>query len=289
MSLLSGLEKFGIQVQEDVEIFEDEKKARDAKAAAGAGAQEKELQEEDFLLDKKTKCPLCETEFVAKTVKTGRLKRLDSDPDLRPRYKEIDTIKYDVYACPKCGYAAMAKYFTALPSTQAKLIQENISKNYKPNQAELEATSYTYDMAIDRFKLALMNCIVKKGKASEKAFLCLKLGWALRGKAETLPKDTPDYDKAIAALQEEESECLANAYGGFEKAVSTEDFPICGMDPATLDFLLAVLAMKCKRFDAASRNVSRLLTNKSCPPRIKDKAHDLKEQIQAEMKKAEKK
>ena len=47
----------------------------------------------------------------------------------------------------------------------------------------------------------------------------------------------------------------------------------------TLDFLIAVMAFNLKKYEVASRGVSRLLTSTSASSRIKDKAFDLKEEI----------
>ena len=38
--------------------------------------------------------------------------------DLSPRYSGIDTVKYDVYMCTKCGYAAVAREFPNLNAKQ---------------------------------------------------------------------------------------------------------------------------------------------------------------------------
>ena len=40
---------------------------------------------------------------------------------------------------------------------------------------------YSYEKAIERYKLALYNTLVKKGKNSEKAYECLKISWLYRG------------------------------------------------------------------------------------------------------------
>lgn len=40
----------------------------------------------------------------------------------------------------------------------------------------------------------------------------------------------------------DERECLKNAYEGFLKAISSEAFPMAGMDENTLQYLLADLA-----------------------------------------------
>lgn len=215
MSLFHGLDKFGLGKLEKMDVFEDEtKKDKHKEPEKPAPVPEKkpvpEVKESDLLFDKSYTCPVCDMAFRSKMVKTGRVKLLSQDTDLRPNYKYVDSIKYDVLVCPGCGYSSLSRFFKFMMPSQAKLITENITKNFRglPETGDV----YTYDDAIGRYQLALANAIVKKAKASEKAYTCLKMAWLYRGKAETLPKDTPGYDKAISELKKEEEALLNNAY-----------------------------------------------------------------------------
>ena len=106
MDLLSGLEQFGINVeQENTEIYAEEKhkeqnkvKTSDEKTVVRAKRPETE-----FLFTKRIRCTICDRVFDVRMVKNARVKRLQPDFDLRPRFENIDTLKYDVYACPYCG------------------------------------------------------------------------------------------------------------------------------------------------------------------------------------------
>ncbi len=162
-----------------------------------------------------------------------------------------------------------------MTSAQAKLIREQISSSFKGINED--GDEYTYDDAIARHKLALVNTIVKRSKISERAYTCLKTAWLLRGKAETLPEDTPDYEEQIEQLQNEELEFLTNAYEGFIDAFSKEMFPMCGMDEHTVTYLVADLARRVGNYDEASRWISKVLIARNANERIKAKARDLKE------------
>lgn len=99
MNLLSGLEKFGLDVSEDMDIFEEDK----PKTGTGTEAVEKKSDiptEDMFLLEKGIRCPVCDKVFKTKMIKNGRVKRLESDKDLRPRHQYIDTLKYDICSWP---------------------------------------------------------------------------------------------------------------------------------------------------------------------------------------------
>ena len=279
--LFSGLEKFGLQLEDDITVFDEEKKKVKNEAGESVAV---ELREEDLLIDRIVKCPICEKKFKTKSVKSGKIKALESDKDLRPRYKELDVNKYGVKLCTNCGYAALDKFFVALPPAQEKLVKEQISSKFDASDYDKECDIYSYDMAIERYKLALLNSIVKKARVSERAYTCLKTAWVIRGKSENLSKDSSNYEELKAQLRKEEDAFLKNALEGFYKAASTEGFPMCGMDESMVDYIIAVLAMRFKKYDLASRVLSNLLISKNTNRRIKDRAYDLKEELITMMK-----
>ncbi len=277
MNLFSGLDKFGLGKLEKMEVFEEESK----KTASKSGEAEKpKVTEADLLFDKTYSCPVCGEEFHSKMIRTGKVKLLSADSDLRPKYQLVDSLKYDALVCPKCGYAALSRFFKFMMPSQAKLINENITANFRglPPTGDV----YTYDDAIARHQLALANAVVKKAKTSEKAYTCLKLAWLCRGKAESLPKETPDYDTVIEELKKEEKAFLANAYEGFIEAFSKEMFPMCGMDEMTVTYLVAELARRIGKYEESSRWVSKVLTSREANERIKNRAREVKELLNKE-------
>ena len=106
----------------------------------------------------------------------------------------------------------------------------------------------------------------------------------MRGYKEYLQNNGVDTREAGPELAAKEEEYLLNAYNGFVDARQNEGFPMCGMDEMTIDYLLAVLAARLKKYDVASRMISTILTSSNANNRMKDKARDLKEQIMADMK-----
>lgn len=276
MNLLEGLEKFGLDHMDTEHIFEDEKK--EEAAPEKPVAREEVHSEKEFLLEKSIRCPICDLVFKTKMVKTGRVKRLEPDFDLRPRFQYIDTNKYDVSSCPKCGYTAMNRYFSHLSSGQIKMIDEGVRRKFKQTNL-VEPEEYTYDEAIERYKLALYNTLVKKGKASEKAFECLKISWLYRGMVEELMASADRDAKAIEESQKEELLYYTQAYDGFLKAIASETFPMCGMEESTINLLVASIAFKLKKYDIASRFVSLVLTSHAAGRSAKERAMDLKEEI----------
>lgn len=278
MSIFSGLENFGLGKLKNIEVYEEDKAK--GRPEQGHHVEKPKMTEADILFEKSYTCPVCDKEFKAKTVRTGKIKLESADTDLRPKYQLVDALKYDAIVCPNCGYAALNRFFNYVASVQRKLIKEQISTNFKG----LEETGaiYTYDDAIARHKLALVNTVVKKGKISERAYTCLKLAWVLRGKAESLPKETPEYDTVMAELKAEEDELILNAYEGFTQAFMKENFPICGMDELTSTYLVADLARRSGKYEEALRWISKVITAREANERIKGKARELKELIREE-------
>lgn len=271
-NLFSGLEEFGLNNLSNINIYDEPDKAENED---GKKSSQSSFSEEDVLYNKSYTCPVCDKEFKAKTVKVGKLKLHSLDTDLRPRYQLADPLKYDAILCPYCGYAALNRFFKYVTGTQADLIKKNISSKYK--HVEETGSVYTYDTAIARHKMALVNSIVKKAKLSERAYTCLKTAWVIRGKWETLPADTPNYKEVVEKLKQEEKEFITNAYEGFSEAYMKEEFPMCGMDVNTITLLVAELARKAGKHDECSRWISRILVSKDASERIKEKAREIKE------------
>ena len=280
-NLFSGLEHFGLGNLSEMKIFDKEKDAK-----TEAEKKKVEVKEEDFLFDKTFICKACDKEFKSKMVRTGKVKLLEQDTDLRPKYQHVDSLKYDAVVCPYCGFAALNRFFNYLTDSQAKLIKANISAKFKGLKEAGGALSY--DEAMLRHKLVLINAIVKHAKSSEKAYICLKLAWLCRGKSETLPADTKDLETVNKTLAEQEKEYIANAYEGFNESFAKEPFPICGMDENTLTYLCADLARQLGKYDDALRLVGRVITARGASDRIKSKGIEMKEMIKKEKEKLEK-
>ena len=275
--LLSGLSEIGLGGLENMEVYEQS----EDKEAERQAEEKSEVKEETFLFDKRYECPVCYQGFKAKTVRSGKLRSLGTDRDLRPLYDQMEPLKYDVVICPHCGYAALTRFFGGLTAGQIKAIKESISSKFNPVKEEKE--TYTYEEALYRYKLCLANTIVKHGKVSEKAYICLKAGWLLRSMGENLDPATEDYNKKMQEIKEQEKEFLKNALDGLITARQTESYPICSMDEVTLEYLIAVLAMKFEKYDISSRLIYNILNTPAVNNRIKDKAREVKDELLQQM------
>lgn len=248
-----------------------------------------ELAEKEFLFDKNVECAVCGSKFTTKVVKTGRARFMGTDLDLRPRYTGVDTVKYDVYMCPSCGYAAVAREFTNVTPLQKQNVTEAVASKFQNASGVTDSgETYTYDNAIIRYKMALLAAIKKPSKLSECAFLCLKLAWLYRGVKETLCPDgdvdslSDEVRDIVESAGEQETNYIREAYKGFEEALSKEYPPICGMDEPTINYLMSVLAYKNGDMDTASKYGYAVLTARNASAKIKDKERDLMDLIKSD-------
>ncbi len=240
------------------------------------------VEEKDLLYEKRFTCPACHNEFTSKVMKSGKARLLETDSDLRAKYDGIDSVKYDVQLCPMCGYAALSRYFDKLTAAQAKLVEEKV--NAKMCVRQQPGDIYSYEQAAERYKMALICAAAKRAQASEKAYICLKSGWLVRGYKESLQEGGQGDEALFAKLAEQEEEYLQSAYKEFLEARQTESYPMCGMDEVTVDYLIASLAVRFGEHDMASRLLASVLTSPAAGARIKDKARDLKEELLARSK-----
>lgn len=233
-------------------------------------------EELSLIFDKKYSCPICNQEFSAKQVKTGKARFLGTDQDLRPRYSGIDTIKYDVLLCPHCGYGAVSREFNNVTAKQRQNIAEQIGSRFQG--MVMEEGIYTYDAALHRYKMALLTAMTKPAKLSECSYLCLKLAWLYRGAYEELESSGGDAAH-IEKYKKGEEQYKKEAYAGFTDALQKEYPPICGMDETTVNYLMSVLAYECDACDDAQRYAYMVIGSRSASSKVKEKERELMEKI----------
>lgn len=260
-NFFEGLEALGFSNLNDLKIFEEKQESQDKNMVI-----KKELTEADCLYDKTYTCPVCSLNFKARTVKSGKARLISTDTDFKPHYSIINPVKYDVILCPYCGYAVLTQFFHSLRATQIEWIRNQISSAFKAKQYP---DIYTTEIAIERYKLALLNAIVKKAKISEKAYICLKIAWLYR--------DLEDQDN--------EKRFLEQALKGFLEAFEKERFPVCGMNEHTLRYLMGDLFRRTGDTENALKWLSDVLVSRNAPARLKDRARNLKDLIRASQQK----
>lgn len=280
-SILSGLKNLGLGGLENEDLFTEKSKPAPVKKEVEPAPVKKEIDEHEYVFGKSHTCPVCYKDFKAPTVRQSKLRPAGMDKDLRPRFKNFNPMKYDVILCPHCGYAALGRFFHNITPPQAKLVKEGISKNFRSLP---EKEVLTFDEAFVRYQLALGNAMVKKGRNSERAYICLKMAWLLRGKKEAIeagtePVERAQYLQTIEELEQDETELLTNALDGFLNARQNESFPMCGMDETTLDYIICMTAMRVKNYDIVNRMLNVLLIRSGLNSQLKDNLVEVKEEL----------
>jgi len=272
--ILSGLKGLGLGELEKRDLYEEEEKVIPIRKVEPKRIV---VEEKDLIYDKSFSCPVCDKKFTSKVMKTGKTRLISTDLDSRPIYEGIDSNKYDVVECPECGYAAMIPYFQPLLNAQIKMVREGICNKIKIQTPTGEI--YQYEDVIPRYQVALACAIVKHGKDSEKAYICLHFAWLLRGYAEMLEEEGKLTAEKSQELKEKEQECLQKALEGLTNARQKESLPICGMDQSSLDYMIAAVAYEVEKDSIAAKLVSDMLVSPATNSRMKDKARELKQLI----------
>lgn len=254
-SVFSGLEDLGFNNIKDVEIYKTPKsdESKDTK-------QEQIEKEQNLLYDKEVTCPVCGTTFKVRSVKTSSYRIKKKDKDFFIHYSIINPYFYDVWLCNRCGYASMKSDFNKIKNYQIDIVKSKISpKWHGRNYSEV----YDVNIAIERYKLSLLNYAITDAKSSKKAMNCLKLAWMHR------------------LLEDKETELtfLSEALKGFNDAYYNEDFPLYGMDRFTTMYLIGELNRRVGNNDEALIWFSNVITTPNVSQKLKEYARDQKDLI----------
>lgn len=248
-NLFQGLDKIGFNNTENINIY----KKPTLKEAEIKKATNKIIDPLTLLFDKTIDCPVCYTKFKTASVKKEGYRIDKRDSDSLIYYKDINPYLYDIILCPKCGYAALKNDFSKLRNYQRIHIIQNITPKYISKEYP---RLLDINLAIERYKLALLNSVYIDSPASTKAILCLRLGWLYRLKGS--------YDNEIIFLKK--------AVEGLEFAYTNELFPIYGMNVYSLEYLIGELYRRIGNFDSSLKWFSNLIVKTGVDSKLKEKA-----------------
>lgn len=259
--IFSGLEDLGFTNVNNIELYQKHEKGKihDGKP---------KITEDMLLYDKEIVCPVCENKFLARTVKTNGYRMKKKDSDFYIKYDIINPYFYDVLLCNVCGYAAMKSDFRKLRQFEIERVQKNITPKWHGRKYP---PLYDIKVAIERYKLSLLNYSIIDSRSSKKAMNCLKLSWLYR------------------ELKDEKNEELfrKNAIIGFKDAYLNEGLPIYGMDNFTVLYLIGELNRRSGNYDEALKYLGDVITSRIASKRIKDMAVTQKDLIKETLKQNE--
>ncbi|SFD15774.1 DUF2225 domain-containing protein [Clostridium uliginosum] len=214
------------------------------------------------LFQKKVTCPVCNNIFKVNVVKVNSPRILSKDSDFLLRYSIINPYFYDVWICNNCGYAALKADFDKLRSHQKDVVLNKIKPKWKPRTYP---DVLTEKLAIERYKLALLNAVVIEFKESTKAIICLKIAWMYR----------------LLEMKKEELHFIAQALAGFNDAYINESFPMYGLQRDSTMYLIGELNRKLGNNEEALIWYSKTITTLGASYKIKDLARNGKDAIKS--------
>lgn len=278
--IFKDLEILGISDVGDIKLFSEAESNEEAEKIL------KESINSQIVYQRKIRCTLCGKEFLTSSVRAGRIRFSDTDLDFRPLYDGFDPILYDVVVCPFCGYAALNKFFTRLSDLKAKQIKQKISPTYVSKNYPV---ILDYEMAIERFKLTLLNSAIGHDSNGIKAYICLKLAWLYRGYYEqrvrrfNASKNSEEeilvFEEFNKGLIEKEKVFLRNACDGFKLAFEVEEFPIMGIDQGSMEYLIAELSRRVGDFGECKKWLSRVIQRQNSNKRLFNKIVEVKRRM----------
>lgn len=183
------------------------------------------MQKVPDLYDKKLKCPVCTYEFTTKKIRSSRLRLIGRDADFLNRYKSEDPIKYNIFVCPNCGFAAWEHKFDLFKPEFRPKVLDNISSRWTPRNFGDERT---YTEAIEAYKLSLILGSILECSNLEAGNTCLHIGWLYR----------------LTENNEEEIRFLTMARDKFIIAYNTESLSGTNMDDSKLSYLIGELSRR---------------------------------------------
>lgn len=212
------------------------------------------------LFFKEIKCPVCDNNFMTLMVKVNAPRVLDRDSDFFIRYSIENPYLYEVWICPHCGYSALKVDFDKIREYQIKLVKDKITPKWVDREYPIP---FNEKIAIERYKLALLNSLVIESKASTKSMLCLKIAWMYR-----LLLDTAN-----------EKSYLKQALESFNDTYMNEKLPVYGLDRFSIMFLIGELNRRIGDDQTALKWFYDVIASISAPQKVKDMARDGKDKI----------
>lgn len=248
-NIFGDLEDLGFDNMRDIGLYDK----KEEKHEVIKTTQNQEVNEEVYLYDKKVVCPVCGNEFTVRMVKTNAPRIQEKESDFCIRYKTIVPYFYDVWLCNVCGYASMKLDFDKIRSREIEKVQNGISKKWTGKKYP---DVYNAEIAIERYKISLLNYTIMESQASKKALNCLKIAWIYR-----LLEDIKN-----------ERVFMEQALLGFNYAYLNEDFPICRMNKFTIMYLIGELQRRLGNYDEAIKQFGNVIISQSADAKIKDLA-----------------
>ena len=205
-------------------------------------------------------CPVCEKKFKTFSVKVNIPRVKSRDSDLFIRYLVENPYFYEVWICPTCGYSALKVDFQNIRKHQIELVKSKITPKWVNREYPIP---FNEKVAIERYKLALLNSVIIERKESTKAMICLKIAWMYR----------------LLSDETNEKIYLNQALLSFNDTYINEKLPVYGLDKFSIMFLIGEINRRIGEEETALRWFSEVITSIGSTQKIKEMARDGKDKI----------
>ena len=214
---------------------------------------------------KKIMCPVCGKNFETTKVKSKACRVASRDTDFCVYYEDLNPLFYDIWICEHCGYAAQSDKFEDINSKDVNLLKEKLAPRWTKRSF---AGERSIEMAIEAFKLALLNLQVRNGKASEFAKICIRIAWLYRIKED-----------------QKEHEFIKHALKYYSETYEKEHFPVDKLDECTCLYMIGELHRRAGNFEDAVKWLSRLISTPAARknPVLIETARDQYQLVKAKM------
>jgi len=265
--ILDNLKDLDFELDLPCEIFETRFSEPPPKTEGNEEEEPVVVDLSQYFFIKEFECPICRAKFTTSVLRESKLRMLRME-ELRPVYRDIEPLCYDVMLCVNCGYAALKDRFPVVADRQRDAILANIRTNYANFMPAENPPEIDMKQGVERLKYALLTALVKKVSLGERAVLLAKIAWLYK------------------AMEDETNYLYYAKYANQEltKAYQSETFPIFGMSEGVVTYLLARFAADEQDYTTAIKFLSNIIVNKNLSTRLRELARDLKEYVQEQRK-----
>ncbi|SDZ17916.1 hypothetical protein SAMN05421736_10789 [Evansella caseinilytica] len=211
------------------------------------------------LYDKTFHCPICNSSFTSKKLRSRavRVERIDNDFYTLYKNPEYNPTLYEVSVCEHCGFASTEHFTFTFDQKVKERFQEHVTPRWGQ---QVYSGERTHEDAAAIFKLALISATETNQPAVVIAGLCLRLSWLYR----------------YMEMREEEERFLAHALKYYDQSYINGDFKEKNMSELMLLFLLGELHRKSSHHEVAGKYFSKVIQHKNrhTEPSIVEKARE---------------
>ena len=196
----------------------------------------------DELYEKNVRCPICDRQFKTKKVRISRLKLIKRDTDFLSHYEGENPLKYNIFVCPHCGYAAREDRYASIKDKHRKVILKEISSKWGGKDY---GNSRTIHEATETYKLAIYIGQLLDYKKIELGLSSLNIAWLYR----------------IEKNLEEERRFLKLSKIFLEEGYYNESLENTNMDQLRLCYLLGEISRRLEEREEALKWFNITLSN----------------------------